>query len=98
MALPESIVATPVTLPFKGAGEVLNYAVDFTEFLTEDAVLDHSVNVVNAELGRIDIVGAKVTFILSGGRNGTTAKATVTVNTSAGLRVEQLVNIPIRQR
>ena len=84
----------------KSPVEVLDYTIDWTEYLKErgDTILTVSFSVFDATTVSTSYTPETATIFISGGVIGISAKVTCTVTTSANITASRSFNIHIKDR
>ena len=90
----------PVLVPSKDPSSILDYGVDWVDWLGSDTISTSSWGVTPAGLTAVSSnrVGAVTTVWLSGGTVGTTYSATNTIVTAAGRTDQRTLLVSIQDR
>lgn len=87
-----------IMLPPKAPGEVLRYAIDWSDALVDgETVSSQSVVVTGAVLDSSNLSDAVVTIAVSGGLAGSVARIVATMTASNGETFERLLLIPVSE-
>lgn len=84
----------------KDPDAVLDYVVDFTEWLANesDAIASHTIKTLSVTKNSSYQSGGKVVVWISGGEAGKPASATVQITTTGGRTDERTIYFKIRER